>query len=188
MFSVSYLRGKRVTTLSNKHETGAQFTTHGTLWRNTAKSCSPMFSVLLLPTRQHLQHRSNQKFPSLSFIKLRSQTLFVGETQRWQDWHLLSSKCSGLAVLATLLVCAACSCNLIFMNSTIKPNDHKLCPCCCMLIWMELDEEAEAFSIMQLSGLVHKYRAVEKYFPSFWFLSLLQSKYKMQLLSNEFSY
>lgn len=32
VFSVSYLRGKRVTTLSNRRETGVRFTTHGTLF------------------------------------------------------------------------------------------------------------------------------------------------------------
>lgn len=53
VFSVSYLRGKRVTTLSNRRETGAQFTTHGTLSEGGLPSRTwQRFHVLLRPTRQ----------------------------------------------------------------------------------------------------------------------------------------
>lgn len=53
VFSVSYLRGKRVTTLSNRRETGAQFTTHGTLSEGGLPSRTwQRFRVLLRPTRQ----------------------------------------------------------------------------------------------------------------------------------------
>lgn len=39
-----------MTTFSNMHETGAQFSAHGARRRKAAKSCSAVFSVLLLAT------------------------------------------------------------------------------------------------------------------------------------------
>lgn len=58
VFSVSYLRGKRVTTLSNRRETGARFTTHGTLFEGGLPSRAwQRFRVLLQPTRQQWVHK-----------------------------------------------------------------------------------------------------------------------------------
>lgn len=52
VFWVSFLRGKRVTTLSNRRETRAQFTTHGTLSKSGLPNRTwQRFRVLLRPTR-----------------------------------------------------------------------------------------------------------------------------------------
>lgn len=68
-----------MTTLSNKDETGAQFTALGTLWRNTAKSYLAVFSVpALLPIGQHLSRELNSFFfSSLQLDGFRFFQLFV---------------------------------------------------------------------------------------------------------------
>lgn len=158
MFSVSYLRGKRVTTLSNKRETGAQFTTHGTLRRGTAKSG---LAALLCPTVTNEATVSHKLFSSetqtrfkilFDFFFLKTSTGEYGShflsVTLFLSWILYQIQAGINKDIASLhqheKICAqpvkaAYRCNLILMNPTIKQNNHKFCSYYCISAWIELD-------------------------------------------------
>lgn len=133
-----------MTTLSNKHETGAQFTTHGTLWRGTAKSDLDMLFDSTVTNTATLWHK-------LILSETKDSILFSKAPNRgFHIWFFTIKPLIKTGInkdIASLhqhkKICvpvdAAYGWNLILMNLTIKLNNHQFFPYYCLPVWMELD-------------------------------------------------